>query len=398
MSTVGVLDGVKVLELGAWVAGPSAGALLADWGADVWKVEPPRGDPFRALLTSQGYSPEIPNAPFIADNRGKRSVAIDLSSDDGRVAMESMLAATDVFVTNNRVKSLSRLDLSPEAVSARHPKLVVALITGYGSTGPDRDRAGYDIGAFGGRSGVLHQMRAGAAPPTTTPSGFGDHFVGLATMSAIVGALFERTRTGRGQIVETSLLRTGTFALTWELSIQLMRGRVPGGFDRRSIKNPLVNCYRTFDDEWFWLLGVEADRHLPQLLTAVEREDLADDARFADARSRRHNSGDFIDELDAIFGARPMNHWKRRFDDCGVWWAPVATPEAVVADEQAAAAGCFVEVAGQEYRTVANPVEFRQHPLASVSPAPELGHDTESVLREVGCPVEVINGVLSARD
>jgi crotonobetainyl-CoA:carnitine CoA-transferase CaiB-like acyl-CoA transferase len=390
-----VLDGVKVVELGGWVAGPSAGALLADWGAEVWKVEPPRGDPFRALLTSQGYSSEIPNAPFIADNRGKRSVAIDLNSDDGRTAMESLLGAADVFLTNNRIKSLARLDLTPESVSERHPSLVVALITGYGSSGPDRDKAGYDIGAFGGRSGVLHQMRAGAAPPTTTPTGFGDHFVGLATMSGVLGALFERTRTGRGQIVETSLLRTGTFALTWELSIQLMRGRVPGGLDRESVKNPLVNCYRAGDDHWFWLVGVEADRHLPGLLRATDREDLAEDVRFADTRSRRHNSAAFIRELDVTFGAQPMSFWRQRFDECGVWWAPVCTPEDVVVDEQASAAGCFVDVAGEGYRTVASPVEFRRHHLSEVSPAPELGHDTESVLREIGCPIEVINSALS---
>jgi crotonobetainyl-CoA:carnitine CoA-transferase CaiB-like acyl-CoA transferase len=217
-------------------------------------------------------------------------------------------------------------------------------------------------------------------------------------MSGVLGALFERTRTGRGQIVETSLLRTGTFALTWELSIQLMRGRVPGGLDRTSIKNPLVNCYRAGDDDWFWLLGVEADRHLPALLRAIEREDLANDVRFTDTRSRRHNSGDFIRELDATFDAKPMEFWRKRFDECGVWWAPVSTPEAVVADEQAVAAGCFVDVAEQDYRTVASPVEFRDHRLSTVSPAPELGHDTESVLRSVGCPVDVIDSVLSERD
>ncbi|WP_111512217.1 CaiB/BaiF CoA transferase family protein [Mycobacterium kyogaense] len=394
---MGVLDGVKVVELGAWVAGPSAGALLADWGAEVWKVEAPKGDPFRALMTSQGYSSEIPNAPFIADNRGKRSVALDLTTEDGRSAMEYMLAAADVFVTNTRTKSLARLDLTPEAVSQRYPGLVVALITGYGSTGPERDRAGYDIGAFGGRTGVLHQMRAGDGPPTPTPTGFGDHFVGLAMMSGVLGALLERTRTGRGQIVETSLLRTGTFALTWELSIQLMRGRVPRGMDRESIKNPLVNCYRAADDAWFWLLGVEADRHLPGLLRAIGREDLAQDERFVDTRSRRHNSREFIRELDMAFGGEPMSFWREKFDENGVWWAPVSTPEDVVADEQAMAAGCFVDVAQQDYRTVASPVEFRGHQLSTVQPAPDLGRDTESVLHRVGCPSDIVDGVLAAR-
>ena len=381
---MGVLDGVKVVELAAWVAGPSTGAVLADWGAEVWKVESPKGDPFRAIITSQGYSADIPNAPFTVDNRGKRSVVLDLRDDDGKAAMETLLAAADVFLTNVRVKSLAKMGLDPDAVTSRHPSLVIGLITGYGSTGPDADRAGYDIGAFSGRTGILHQMRAGDGPPAPTPMGFGDHVVGLAAVSGILGALVERTRTGRGQIIETSLLRTGTFTLGWELGVQRLLGRVPAGVNRTQSKTPLYNCYRSKDDHWFWLLGVESDRHFPRLLAAIAREELAEDPRFANARDRRRNGEAFIAELDKSFGAQPMSSWRERFDEIGVWWAPVSTPEEVVADEQVIAAGCFIDVEGKDFQTVASPVEFRRHPKSSVAAAPELGADTEAVLQQVG--------------
>jgi crotonobetainyl-CoA:carnitine CoA-transferase CaiB-like acyl-CoA transferase len=387
---MGVLDGIKVVEHAAWVAGPSTGAMLADWGAEVWKVEPPRGDPFRAVITSQGYSAEIPNAPFTMDNRGKRSVVLDLRTAEGQTAMECLLSAADVFVTNMRLNSLAKSGLAPDEVAHRHPSLVIGVISGYGMSGPDKARAGYDVGAFAARSGILHQMRAGDAPPLPLPLGFGDHVVALATLSGVLGALLQRARTGRGQVVHTSLLRTGTFALGWELATQLLLGRVPGGADRSRSKTPLVNCYRSQDDLWFWLLGVEADRHFPALVSAIDRDYLASDERFATARDRRLHSDSFIQELDKAFGEKPMSFWQDRFDQYGVWWAPVQTPGEVVADEQAQAAGCFVDVEGNDFQTVANPVEFSHRRTTSVSAAPELGADTAAVLRQVGCPDDIV--------
>ncbi len=387
---MGALDGIKVVEFGAWVAGPSATALLADWGAEVWKVEPPKGDPFRGIVTSQGYSDEIPNAPFTVDNRGKRSVVLDLRTDVGVKAADLLLAGADVLVTNMRTKSLNKLGFGPDDVRRRHPHLVYCLITGYGSTGPDRDRAGYDIGAFAGRSGILHQMRPGDGPPAPLPLGFGDHVVGLAAASGVLGALLERHRTGEGQVVETSLLRCGTFAMGWELGVQLLLGRVPGGASRAHSKTPLVNCYRTADDQWFWLLGVEAERHFPPLIEALERPDLAADSRFITARDRRINSTDFIAALDAAFAEHPMNLWAKRFEQSRVWWAPVHTPAQVASDEQAQAAGCFVDIEPGDFRTVAGPVSFWDHPQTTRPAAPDLGADTDEVLRAVGCSDELL--------
>jgi crotonobetainyl-CoA:carnitine CoA-transferase CaiB-like acyl-CoA transferase len=392
-----VLDGITVVELGAWVAGPSAGAMLADWGAEVWKVEPPGGDPFRRIVASQGYSDDIPNAPFLLDNRGKRSVSLDLRNPDAAEALELMLAQADVLVTNMRVGPLTRLGLGPHDTLGRHPRLIYGLITGYGSAGPDRSRPGYDTGAFAARTGVLHQMRAGGAPPTALPLGFGDHVVGLATVAGVLGALLERGRTGKGQLIETSLLRTGMYALGWELAVQLLLGRVPGGASRENSKTPMVNCYRCADDSWFWLLGVEADRHFPAVTEALQRPDLLTDERFATARDRRRNHVEIIQELDHAFASRPLVEWAELFDIHGVWWAPVSTPADVVADPQARAAGGFVVVRDSDSETVATPVDFHAHPTRSVFPAPDLGADTVDVLRSVGCAEDLIERLSDTR-
>jgi crotonobetainyl-CoA:carnitine CoA-transferase CaiB-like acyl-CoA transferase len=377
---VGPLAGLRVIELGMWIAGPATGAILADWGAEVCKVEPPDGDPFRHVMSAQGYSPELPNAPFTLDNRGKRSVTLDLTVPEARTALAELLAGADVFLTNLRLDALGRLDLTPEVLLARHPGLVYGLITGYGSTGPDADRPGYDAGAFGARAGVVHQMRVGDGPPIALPLGFGDHVVALSAAGGICAALLERARTGRGQLVETSLLRNGAYALGWDLGVQLMLGKVPRAIDRAHTPTPMFNCYRCADDHWFWLLGVQADRHFPPVARAIGRPDLITDERFAAARARRQHRSELIAELDSAFAAHPLAHWASCFDAEDVWWAPVQSPAELVSDPQAIANGAFVRVGEGEVRTVATPVDFSAHPRASVGPVPAAGADNADLM------------------
>ena len=378
-----MLAGLKVVELGVWVAGPSATAVMADWGADVIKLEPPAGDPFRSMFAATGYSADIPNAPFALDNRGKRSVALDLRDPQAREALDRLLASADVFLTNLRLEPLGRLGLLPEQVTAKFPRLVYALVTGHGSTGPDKDRPGYDVGVFGARAGVAHQIAPTGEPPAHLPRGMGDHVTGLAALSGVLGALWERQRTGRGQVVETSLLRSGIYTLGWDLGIQLVLGKVAGIAPRTEAATPTVNSYRAGDDKWFWLLGVEADRHFPMLVKALDRPDLVEDERFASARARRHNRRELIAELDRVFATRPFAEWAERFDAEDVWWSPVQSPAEVVEDPQAEASGAFVEVDGG-YRSVATPVDFSAHPSGRVAGVPDLGADTAAVLHELG--------------
>ncbi len=382
----GPLAGVRVVELGVWVAGPAIGGLMADWGADVVKVEPPSGDPMRAVFGALGIGePRVP--PFELDNRGKRSVVLDLTTSEGRERLDALLAGADVFTSNLRPDALERLGFDAAAVRARHPHLVVCSVTGYGLEGPDRDRAGYDVGAFWARSSAAATIVPRGETPPALRSGFGDHVTALSGLTGVLAALLERTRTGEGQIVHTSLLRTGIYAMGWDVGIWLRFGKMSGTRDRTQHQAPLVNCYRCGDGSWFWLLGLEQQRHWPGLVAAVDRPELRDDPRFATSAARRDHATELVAELDAVFATRTRDAWIERFDAHDVWWAPVQTIPEVIADPQAAAAGAWVEVTPHEgedaYRAVAPPVGFERHPLTRTRPVPRLGEHTDEVLAEL---------------
>ena len=192
----------------------------------------------------------------------------------------------------------------PDQLLEANPSLVYALVTGYGTEGPDADRAGYDVGGFWARTGVAATLAPEGQPPPNIRGGFGDHATALAMLSGILGALLEREHTGRGQLVETSLLRTGVYCLGWDLGMQMRFGRLAAPRPRTEEINPLVNCYSASDGKWFWLLGVESQRHWPNVCRAIGREDLLEDERFVDARGRRHNAGACIAALDAAVRPR----------------------------------------------------------------------------------------------
>jgi crotonobetainyl-CoA:carnitine CoA-transferase CaiB-like acyl-CoA transferase len=384
----GPLHGVRVVELGVWVAGPGAGGLLAEWGADVIKVEPPSGDPMRQLfaLTAGHGQPEVP--PFDLDNRGKRSVVLDLRSPEGRDAMGRLVDTADVFLTNLRPDAVERLGLGPEALLERCPRLVYASVTGYGRTGPDADRAGYDVGAFWARTGMARAFTPMEDPPPAIRAGLGDHVTALAAVAGINAALVARAETGKGQLVDTSLLRAGIWSIGWDLGIQLRFGKLAPTLPRTETMNPVVNPYVAGDGQWFWLLGLESDRHWPAVARAMGRPEWIDEEPFASSRGRRKEAHRVITAMDEVFAKEPRDEWIRRFDAEGVWWAPVHTPEDVLLDPQAEAAGAFVEVPAGEgapaHRAVASPVDFGGRSTPAAGAVPGLGEHTDEVLRELG--------------
>ncbi len=377
-----------MVELGVWVAGPSAGGILADWGADVIKVEAPEGDPMRRMLAvTAGGGDDLPSPPFDLDNRGKRSIVLDLRDADDRAAMDALLGTADVFMTNLRPEAVEDLGLGPDAVHAAHPRLIYASVTGYGRTGPDAGRAGYDVGGFWARSGLAALAVPPDAPQPHFRGGIGDHVTGLATLSGILGALLERERTGAGTVVETSLLRTGIYCLGWDLALHLRFDKHLETQPRTEQSNPMVNCYRAGDGKWFWLLGVESDRMWRKFCPAVDRPEWLDDERWATPRARRHNAAALIAVLDELFATAPRQEWLDLFDRHDVWWAPVNELEDVVADPQAAAAGAFVDVpaggGAPAHRAVATPVSFGSEPLEPRG-VPALGEHTAEILAELG--------------
>ena len=381
----GPVEGIKVVELGVWVAGPAAGGILADWGADVIKIEPPAGDPGRMFGLMLGCDLGV-NPPFEMDNRSKRSIVLDLTTESGLGIAFELLSDADVFVTNLRPGALQRLGLDFESVSARYPRLVYGLITGYGQTGPDADRAAYDVAAFWSRAGVAHLLtRPGDTPPFQR-GGMGDHSAGMTLAAAICAALVARQRTGTGQLVSTSLYRQGAYTVSFDLNTYLMTGQPIAVGQRETMANPAMNNYATADGRRFWIVGLEGDRHWPPLCRAVGRPEWLDDPRFSDAGARFVNAVELIAELDAIFATRTLDEWAEIFrGEPEFFWSPVNSLEDVVADEQFHAAGGMVDVPDGEsaIAMVATPADFHGTPWSPRSAAPELGQHTDEIRAEL---------------
>jgi crotonobetainyl-CoA:carnitine CoA-transferase CaiB-like acyl-CoA transferase len=381
----GPLEGIKVIELGVWVAGPAAGGILADWGADVIKVEPPAGDPARMFGRMLGIeSGESP--PFEMDNRGKRSIVLDLATDDGRATALDMITTADVFLTNVRPGALRRFGLDFETVTAANPGLVYGLITGYGESGPDADRAAYDVAAFWARAGLAHLLsRPGQSPPFQR-GGMGDHSAGMTMAAAVCAALVARGRTGSGQLVTTSLYRQGAYTVSFDLNTFLLTGHPIAIGQRESMGNPCMNNYVAGDGRRFWIVGLQGDRHWPALCRAVGRPDWLTDTRYATGRSRAANAVDLIGELDAIFATKGLDEWAKAFAaEPEFFWSPINAIEDVVADEQFHAAGGIVYVPDGDSTVpmVATPADFHGTPWAPRSAAPLLGEHTDEILAEL---------------
>ncbi|QLL07826.1 CaiB/BaiF CoA transferase family protein [Mycobacterium vicinigordonae] len=384
----GPVEGIKVVELGVWVAGPAAGGILADWGADVVKIEPPTGDPGRLFGRMLGCDLGV-NPPFEMDNRSKRSVVLDLTTDEGRRTALELLDSADVFVTNIRPGALQRLGLDYETLATRNPRLVYGLITGYGETGPDADRAAYDVAAFWSRGGIAHLLtRPGDTPPFQR-GGMGDHSAGMTLAAAVCAALLARERTGTGQLVTTSLYRQGAYTVSFDLNTYLLTGQPIAIGERSTMGNPCMNNYAAGDGRRFWIVGLEVDRHWPALCRVVGRPEWLTDPRYADARSRAVNAAQLIGELDEIFATKSLEDWSELFaGEPDFFWSQINSVEDIVADEQFHAAGGIIDVPdgsapGAGVAMVATPADFHGTPWSPRSRAPELGQHTAEVLAEL---------------
>ena len=394
----GPLEGVKVVELGVWVAGPAAAGVMADWGADVVKIEPTAGDPARSFQFMYGGNPPD-NPVFELDNRNKRGVAVDITTDEGRDVAYRLIDDADVFVTNVRAAALQRSGFDYTTLSLRNPRLIYGLITGYGLSGPDADRPGFDISAFWSRTGMAHLMTPAGNTIPTLRGGMGDHSTGVTFAGAVSAALFSRERTGKGQMVTSSLLRQGVYTVGFDLNMVLSWGRHPPINNRFEARNPSVNTYQSSDGKWFFVVGVEGDRHWPPLARVVGKPELVADPRFDNIRNRAINSEELRTILDAAFATRTMEEWVRIFDtEPDMFWSPIHSPDEILNDEQLQHAGGLVDVPNGNgtTRMIASPVDFHGTPGAQRSLAPRLGEHTREVLLESGFSDDEIDRMISS--
>ena len=393
----GPLTGIRVVELGVWVAGPGAAGILADWGADVVKIEPPAGDPARSFQRMLGADLDV-NPVFELDNRGKRGIALDLSSERGVEIADRLLAGADVFVTNVRPAALDRLGLGPDGALERHPHLIYALITGYGLDGPDAGRAAYDIAAFWARAGIAESLRAPGGPLPFQRGGMGDHSAAMTGAAMVSAALVGRARTGRGRVVSTSLLRQGAYTIGFDVNVALMWGRTLAIGVRDAMPSPTVNNYTAGDGRPFWIVGLEGERHWPALARAVGRPEWLTDERFATARGRARNARALIAELDDIFATRPLDEWATAFDaEPDLFWSPVNTVEDLLADDQFLAARSVVHVPDETggWPMLATPADFDGAPPTPRWRAPRLGEHTREVLAELDLGAAAIDALVA---
>lgn len=391
------LKGFRVLEVAAWTFVPAAGAVLADWGADVIKVEHPEtGDPQRGLV-SMGLIPGGENAVnYIMEqpNRGKRSIGIDISTDTGRDLLYKLAETSDVFLTSFLPSVRQRLEIDVEHIRAVNPNIVYARGTGQGSRGVDRDKPGYDGSVYWGRGGIANALTpADSKFPIGGRAAFGDLAGGMAIAGGIAAGLLQRATTGKAPIVDVSLLGLAM----WQLSPDIVASGLYGGdpmpkFGRSASPNPLVGSYRTSDDRFITLMMLQSDRFWPEFCTCVGRPDLIEDLRFANGASRFNNREECVAEIDKLFASRTYEEWKAVLAGLSGAWAPVQMASELVDDPQVGANGYLGHVErgdGREYDLVASPVQMDETPDHLV-PAPEHGQHTEEILLELGLDWDAI--------
>ena len=389
----GVLDGVRVVEVSMWAMVPAAGAILAEWGADVIKIEGPDGDPVRALVTA-GLKPDGPRFTWEMWNRGKRAVALDLTHPGAREIVTTLVAEADVFLTSILPGQRKKLGIDVGTIRKANPAIVYASGTGQGSRGPDADKGGYDGITFWARSGAASAATRPGSDPVTMPSGaFGDATSGMALAGGVAAALAKKARTGEGSVVECSLLATAMWAMQMAITGTEVAGleEMPRT-SRQQPFNVLVNTYPTADGRWIALCMLQADRYWAGFCRAIGRDDLIQDPRFAEATTRAEHAGACVAELESTFRSQPLKVWKERLATQDGQWDVLNTVSEVRRDPQVQANEFTRKIrypGGHELSIVGAPVQFDGTP-APLRPAPEFGADTDAVLASLGWDTEAI--------
>ena len=394
MASDNIFSGLKVVDFSSFVAAPGAAVILSDFGADVIKVEPPSGDPWR-------HAHKIPPQPASADpyqwhlaNRNKRSITLDLKSPSAQQVVEQLVRWADVFIVNTPHPARKKLKLEYADVAQWNPRLIYADLTGFGEQGPDSALPGFDLTAYWARSGLLSMTRDAGAPPTWPVAGSGDNATAVGIYSAIVTALYRRERTGKGAYVTTSLLAEGIWSASVSIQAALCDAKFYAPHDRKNPANAALNVYQASDGTWFVLI-VTPDK-LASVAKAIGRADLLTDPRFSNPAKLVENMPQLAQILDEVFNSQPMAHWYDVFNDAHVTFGAVRGPQEVINDPQLRVNDIVVPLEGAGGKltsTISSPIQMHGVTKVPARRGPALLEHNEEVLKQLGFSANDIDGL-----
>lgn len=378
-----LFSGLKVIDCASWIAGPAAATMLSDFGADVIKIEPPgAGDPWRA---SQPVPGKTVDYYWQLTSRNKRSLALDLKHPDGQAVLHRLAGTADVFITNFPLPVRDRLRLAPADLLPLNPRLIYASFTAYGEAGEEAAKTGFDSTAYWARTGLMDMVRAdNDTVPSRSMPGMGDFPSATGVYAAIVTALYRREKTGSGGVVRSSLLQNGLWANGCAVQTRLFGENVPLRPRRQDAPNALANHYQSRDGRWFIMALFNEQRQLRSFLTAIGREELTDDPRFATPEARKAHARELVMILDEVFSRRDLAEWRSILDAVGITFGIVATVNEAMTDPQMRHSGALASFGDGDGLTVMTPFHIDGVEKVPAQRAPSVGQHNVAVLRDAG--------------
>ncbi|MFA5883054.1 MAG: CoA transferase [Acidimicrobiia bacterium] len=390
---MGVLDGIKVVELAEHGFVPSCAAILGDWGADVVKVERPTGDPLRAIMGA-GFVTDTGDINFLWEliNRNKRGIALDLRVPEGRTAFDKLIEQADVFVTNFLPSARTKLRTNPEDLWAVNPRLVYAKGHGQGQKGPDADAGGFDAVSYWGRGGIGHILTPADGPMIMQRGAMGDAPSGAMLAGGIAAALFNRERTGKGMVVDVSLLNFAVWQLGVDLTATTITREEPAKMSNDTARsNPLVGPHKTADGRWLLLNMIDDTRHWVPACRALGLDDLVDDPRCVDTATRAQHAQELHDRIREAIGSRTLADLHARLQAEDTISSALASPLEVIDDPQVIANGYLAKHPSHPtLRMACAPMQFDDEQITVRRGAPGIGEHTDEVLTEAGFSADEI--------
>lgn len=393
----GILQGTKIVELGHMVAVPVASATMADWGADVLKIEPLDGEMARGIYIMNDQEDPAADLPsnnwyFHVLNRGKKTMSVDLKTEAGKKIVYKLVAEADVFMANYERSSTAALGMDYQTLRQVNPRLIYASLTGYGTVGPDKDLRGLDWTAAWARGGIMYTLAGPDGIPVASRGGMMDRVTGSHMVGGICAALFHREKTGEGQEIRFSLYHTGVWSILEDVQAELVGQSLPP-HDRTAPMSPTANSYRSKDDKWFWISGLGSG--WTALCEVIDRADLVESDLYKRYYLSDESKHALIQVLDEVFASKTRAEWNELFNRHNFLFGRAASPAEIVTDKQAEANSFFTDLGhpDEDMRVIASPVKFTQNPASVKGPAPEIGQHTEETLLELGYQWEDITAL-----